>query len=97
MITTNNNNNIITIILLLYEFTNIKNFRISEINPKIKIFEKLHKTVRVYLENSGRYTQTVQKIKSLVKSIFCFSFINPKTNIIIETDASNLGYGGIFK
>ena len=44
-----------------------------------------------------KHTQTVQKIKSLVKSIPCLSLIKSKENLIVEIDASNIRYGGILK
>lgn len=46
---------------------------------------------------SDTHTQTIQKIKSLVKLIPCLNLINTKANLIVETDASNLGYEGILK
>ncbi|XLT93567.1 hypothetical protein HN873_015229, partial [Arachis hypogaea] len=42
-------------------------------------------------------SKIVQKIKSLVKEVFCLSIPDPKASLIVETDASELGYGEILK
>ena len=43
------------------------------------------------------HTETVKKINTQVKAIPCLTFPDPTIPKIIETDASNLGYGGILK
>ena len=43
------------------------------------------------------HTDTVQKIKAGVKPLPCPSLPNPEWKKIVETDASNFGYGGILK
>ncbi|RDX95104.1 hypothetical protein CR513_22420, partial [Mucuna pruriens] len=42
-------------------------------------------------------TKAVIRIKTLVKKLPCLGIPNPKANLIVETDASDLGYGGILK
>ncbi|XP_022889095.1 uncharacterized protein LOC111404534 [Olea europaea var. sylvestris] len=39
----------------------------------------------------------VQKIKKAVKNIPCLSILDPTASIIVETDASDLGFGGAVK
>ena len=46
---------------------------------------------------TDEHTQAVQRIKSKVKCLPCLSLANPNYFKIVETDASNLGYGGILK
>ena len=43
------------------------------------------------------HTRAVQSIKSLAKSIPCFSFVDEQAKLIIDTDASDIGYRGILK
>ncbi|CAJ2679619.1 unnamed protein product [Trifolium pratense] len=43
------------------------------------------------------HTRAVQRIKARVKCLPCLSLANPKFFKIVETDASNIGYGGILK
>ncbi|CAJ2670994.1 unnamed protein product [Trifolium pratense] len=43
------------------------------------------------------HTKAVQRIKTKVKCLPCLSLANPKLFKIVETDASNIGYGGILK
>ena len=46
---------------------------------------------------SDEHTKIVQHIKTIVKSIPCLFLANPTLPKIVETDASDLGYGGILK
>jgi hypothetical protein len=46
---------------------------------------------------TDEHTHVVQRIKNKVKCLPCLSLANPKYFKIVETDASNLGYGGILK
>jgi hypothetical protein len=46
---------------------------------------------------TDEHTHAVQRIKNKVKFLPCLSLANPKYFKIVETDASNLGYGGILK
>ena len=43
------------------------------------------------------HTKTVKKIKIQVKAIPCLVLPDPTIPKIVETDASDLGYGGILK
>ena len=43
------------------------------------------------------HTQIVQQVKARVKSLPCLSIPNPAAFMIVETDASDIGYGGILK
>ena len=43
------------------------------------------------------HTKIVQKIKEKVKTLPCLSLANPNWQKIVETDASDIGYGGILK
>ncbi|XP_047261734.1 uncharacterized protein LOC124895336, partial [Capsicum annuum] len=42
-------------------------------------------------------TKAIVKIKSLVKNLPCLGIPNPDAFMIVETDASDIGYGGILK
>ncbi|KAL4374053.1 hypothetical protein AHAS_Ahas05G0143300 [Arachis hypogaea] len=42
-------------------------------------------------------TSIIIKIKNTVKEIPCISILDPSAKLIVETDASELGYGGILK
>jgi len=42
-------------------------------------------------------TNLVKNIKLCVKSLPCLTLANPTWQKIVETDASNIGYGGILK
>ena len=46
---------------------------------------------------SEEHTKVVRLIKQSVKSIPCLHLANPAFPKIVETDASDLGYGGILK
>ena len=46
---------------------------------------------------SNEHTQVVQQVRSQVKEFSCLGIFHPKAVPIIETDASNIGYGGILK
>ena len=43
------------------------------------------------------HTKIVKTIKSRVKTLPCLALADPKTFKIVETDASDIGYGGILK
>ena len=43
------------------------------------------------------HTNIVKLVKEQVKSLLYVGLLNPSTFPIIETDASNIGYGGILK
>ena len=42
-------------------------------------------------------TQIVQQVKSQVKELPCLGIVHPEAFPIIETNASNIGYGGILR
>jgi len=46
---------------------------------------------------TSEHTKIVQQVKDKVKSLPCLSIPNPAASIIVETDASDIGYGGILK
>jgi hypothetical protein len=46
---------------------------------------------------TDNHTKAVQRIKSKVKCLPCLSLANPNYFKIVETDASDIGYGGILK
>ena len=43
------------------------------------------------------HTQIVQQVKARVKSLPCLNIPNPAAYMIVETDASDIGYRGILK
>ena len=52
------------------------------------LFQRLKKQVK---------TQVVKQVKTQVKELPCLGILHPEAFPIIETDASNIGYGGILK
>ena len=42
-------------------------------------------------------TNIVQQVKKIVKTLSCLGIPDSEANLIIETDASDIGYGGILK
>ena len=46
---------------------------------------------------SNEHTQVVKQVKTQVKELLCLGIFHPEVFPIIETDASNIGYGGILK
>jgi len=42
-------------------------------------------------------TSAIKQIKTLVKELPCLGIPDPSAFLIVETDASELGYGGILK
>jgi len=67
--------------------------------PKIKIIcAPLFKRFRKYPPLwSEEMTQTIIKVKELVKKLPCLGIPNPKAFLIVEIDASEVGYRGILK
>ena len=43
------------------------------------------------------YTLTLLQIKQKVKSLPCLGIRHPSAFVIVEADASDIGYGGILK
>ncbi|RDX88409.1 hypothetical protein CR513_30009, partial [Mucuna pruriens] len=72
---------------------------IADFIPNIQIeCAPLYKRLRKNsLEWDEEMTKAVIRIKTLVKKLPCLGIPDPKANLIVETDASNLGYTGILK
>ena len=58
------------------------------------MFSRLKKTVKPWIQE---HTNIVKLVKTQVKSLHCLGILNPGVFPIIETDASNIGYGGMLK
>ena len=58
------------------------------------LFQRLKKNPKPC---SDEHTQVVKQVKSQVKELPCLGILHPDAFPIIETDASNIGYGGILK
>ena len=72
---------------------------IGEFYPNLRIlikplFQRLKKNPVPW---SNEHTQVVKQVKSKVKELLCLGILHPDAFPIIETDASNIGYGGILK
>ena len=72
---------------------------VSDFIPKIRIiakslFNRLRKNPKPW---EKEHSEAVRKIKNLVKTLPCIGIQNPEANLIVETDASDLGFGGILK
>ena len=75
---------------LNYVFDYFKDLRI--------ICEPLYKRLRKYaLAWTEHHTSSVKEIKQKVKHLPCISIPHPNALLIVESDASNLVYGGILK
>ena len=59
------------------------------------LYDRLKKDHKKPWTNS--LTDLVKTIKERVKSLPCLTLANPAWPKIVETDASNIGYGGILK
>lgn len=72
---------------------------VADFIPDIrKICEPLYKRLRKNpIPWSLEQTNTVRKIKAIVQKLPCLGIPNPEAFMIVETDASNEGYGGILK
>ncbi|XP_059284734.1 uncharacterized protein LOC132038027 [Lycium ferocissimum] len=58
------------------------------------LYDRLKKNPKPWTD---AHTQAVQKIKRKVNNLPCLTLANPNWQKIIETDASDIGYGGILK
>ncbi|MFS7982223.1 putative nucleotidyltransferase, Ribonuclease H [Helianthus anomalus] len=58
------------------------------------LYDRLKKNPKPWNEN---HTKAVIKIKQKVSNLPCLSIANPNWEKIVETDASDIGYGGILK
>ena len=72
---------------------------VAEFYPNLRIlikplFQRLKKNPIPW---SDVHTQIVKQVKSQVKELPCLGILHPEAFPIIETDASNIGYGGILK
>ena len=72
---------------------------VAEFYPNLRIlikplFQRLKKNPVPW---SNEHTQVVKQVKSQVRELPCLGILHPDAFPIIETDASNIGYGGILK
>ena len=72
---------------------------VADFYPNLRIlikplFQRLKKNHAPW---SNEHTQVVKQIKTQVKELPCLGILHPEAFPIIETDASNIGYGGILK
>ncbi|KAL4563330.1 hypothetical protein LXL04_027371 [Taraxacum kok-saghyz] len=58
------------------------------------LYDRLKKNPSAWTDN---HTQAVKRIKEKVKNLPCLSLANPNWEKIVETDASDIGFGGILK
>ena len=58
------------------------------------LYDRLKKNPGAWTNN---HTQAVKRIKDKVKNLPCLSLANPNWEKIVETDASEIGFGGILK
>ena len=67
-----------------------------------KILEKICRPLFQRLQNNpppwtDTHTQIVKQVKKRVKTLPCLGLPSPDSFKIVETDASEFGYGGILK
>ena len=72
---------------------------VADFFPKLRqtcavLYNRLRKNPKPW---SAQHTRIVQQVKQYVKSLPCLGIPHPDAFMIVETDASNLGYGGILK
>ena len=72
---------------------------IADFFPKLRqecsiLFNRLKKNPKPWSEE---HTQKVRYLKEKIESLPCLCLPHPKAFMIVETDASELGYGGILK
>ncbi|RDX95013.1 Orf V, partial [Mucuna pruriens] len=72
----------------------IANFIPNIMTECVPLYKRLRKNP---LEWNEEMTKIVIKIKNLVKRLPCLGLPDPKANLIVEIDASDLGYEGILK
>ena len=58
------------------------------------LYNRLRKNPKPW---TTQYTQIIQQVKQHVKSLPCLGIPHPDAFVIVETDASDIGYGGILK
>jgi len=72
---------------------------VADFIPEIRIvakplFNRLRKNPKPW---ENEHTEVVKKIKTLVKTLPCLGIQNPEASLIVETDASEIGFGRILK
>jgi hypothetical protein len=60
----------------------------------IPLFKRLRKDPPLWDKSM---TQSVMKLKEIVKNLPCLGIPDPTAKLIVETDASDIGFGGILK
>jgi len=72
---------------------------VSNFFPKLKqLCAPLYKRLRKKpIPWTDIHTNIIKQIKQKIKSLPCLGIPNPSTNMIVETNASDIGYGGILK
>ncbi|CAL9010277.1 unnamed protein product [Prunus brigantina] len=58
------------------------------------LYQRLKKNLVPWYD---KHTKAVRRLKVKVKELPCLALANPKAFKIVETDASEIGYGGILK
>ena len=72
---------------------------VSDFLPNLRktiqpLFQRLQKNPKPW---TNQHTLLVKQVKQKVKTLPCLSIPNPEADMIVETDASEIGYGGILK
>lgn len=60
----------------------------------LPLFKRLRKNPSPWNDSM---TKSVTQLKQIVKRLPCLGIPDPNANLIVETDASELGFGGILK
>ena len=58
------------------------------------LYDRLKKNAKPW---TNEHTKLVQSIKTQIKNLPCLTLPDPHAYLIVETDASDIGYGGILK
>ncbi|GJV54002.1 reverse transcriptase domain, zinc finger, CCHC-type, aspartic peptidase domain protein [Tanacetum coccineum] len=58
------------------------------------LYDRLKKNPKPWIED---HTKVVRNIKNKIKELPCLNIPHPDADLIVETDASDIGYGGILK
>nr|XP_016442202.1 PREDICTED: uncharacterized protein LOC107767648 [Nicotiana tabacum] len=58
------------------------------------LYESLKKNPKAWTED---HSKSVRRIKQKVNNLPCLTLANPSWAKVVETDASDIGYGGILK
>jgi len=72
---------------------------VSDFFPNLRqicapLYNRLRKNPKPW---SPQHTQIIQQVKQRVQSLPCLGIPHPNAFMIVETDASDIGYGGILK